>query len=66
MNIMALKIGDRCISKTGICYRIVRDEVERVSIVGRVTVRIAQDPTGRVHKFIRGIEVDRLTSESSS
>ncbi len=59
MNIMDLQVGDTCVSSVGTKYRIVSDSVERRPMIGRVTIRTAEDETGHTHKFIRGIEVER-------
>ena len=59
MNIMDLRIGETGVSEHGIRYRIVRDDVERRPGFGRVIVRIAEDDHGRIHKFMRGIDVTR-------
>lgn len=59
MNIMELAIGDEC-EANGRRYTILRDQVVKRPIFGKVTERTARDQDGRICKFIRGIDVRLL------
>lgn len=59
MNIMELKIGE-CGVADGILYTVKSEAVEPRPGLGRVRIITAEDQLGFVHKFIRGIEVERV------
>lgn len=59
MNIIELKVGE-CGTANGILYTIKGDAIERRPGLGMVRVITAEDQLGFVHKFIRGIEVERV------